>query len=322
MYRTLTGGFSFPLIRPIKQNKQPNSSYVPEKRIVQLHPIAPSDSSTADNTSLPTCGRSYNTSELTRVTSSLQQNADVTIVTAEGDKVTLSSGSQAQATYATYEELRYMGGHFAWFRDETLGLEVSREYSILVEGDLNKTELRDIGKAIRTIEKIMRDFLSGDIDHAAGKAMKISRLESISTLEASLQFERSLSVDQQFTEHVISEPIESAEDMTMIGDTITSDHIDKPVGEISQVVLDSGVQPAKLLKPIRKVFSRLIKEIPHAQTGFGHRPRLQAVRLIELHLLEKIRQLIEDRQNSDEKTIADKVDESADDNGIPEGTDD
>jgi hypothetical protein len=215
-----------------------------------------------------------------------------------------------------------MGGHFAQFRDEALGLEVSREYSILVEGDLNKTELRDIRKAIRTIEKIMRDFLSGDIDHAVGKAMKISRLESISTLEASLQFERSLSVDQQFTEHVTSEPIESAEDMTMIGDTITSDPIDKPIGEISQVVLDSGVQPAKLLKPMRKVFSRLIKEIPHTQTGFGHRPRLQAVRLIELHLLERIKQLIEDWQNTGQQAIPDNVDESADDNGIPEGTDD
>jgi len=259
---------------------------------------------------------------LNRVTRSLEQHADVTLVTAEGDRVTLSSGSQAQVTYATYEDLRYMRGCFAEFHGETFGLEVSREYSILVEGDLNKTELRDIGKAIRTIEKIMRDFLSGDIDHAAGKAMKISRLESISTLEASLQFERSLSVDQQFTEHVTSEPIESAEDMTMIGDTITSDDIDKPVSEISQVVRDSGVQPAKLLKPIRKVFSRLIKEIPHTQRGFGHRPRLQAVRLIELHLLERIKQLIEDRQNSDEKTIAGKVDESADDNGIPEGKDD
>jgi hypothetical protein len=318
----LTGGFSFPLIWPIKQNKQPNSIHVPERRVVQLHPIAPSDSSTADNTSLPACGRSYNTSELTRVTSSLQQNADVTLVTAEVDKVTLSSGSQAQVTYATYEELRYMGGYFAQVRDETLGIEVGREYSILVEGDLNKTELRDIRKAIRTIEKIMRDFLSGDIDHAADKAMKISKLESISTLEASLQFERSLSMDQQFTEHVTSEAIEPAEDMTMTGDTIPSDHIDKPIDEISQVVIDSGVQPANLLKPIRKVFSRLIKEIPDTQTGFGHRPRLQAVRLIELHLLERIKQLIEDRQNTGQQAIPDNVDERADDNGLPEGTDD
>jgi hypothetical protein len=268
------------------------------------------------------CGTSYNTSELTRVTSSLQQNADLTIITAEGDKVTLSSGSQAQMTYATYEELRYMAGHFAQSRDESLGLEVSREYSILVEGDLNKTESRDIRKAIKTIEKIMRDFLSGDIDHAAGKAMKISRLESISTLEATLQFERSLSVNQQFTEHVTSEPTESAEDMTMIADTITSDHTDKSIDEISQVVLDSGVQPTKMLKPIRKVFSRLIQEIPHTQTGIGHRPRLQALRLIELHLLERIKQLIEERQNTDQQAIPDNVNEPADDNGIPEGTDD
>lgn len=287
-----------------------------------MNPIGSSCSSTPGNTSLPTCDRSYNTSELTRVTSSLHQNADVTIVTAEGDKVTLSSGSQAQVTYATYEELRYMGGHFAQFRYEALGLEVSREYSIVVDGDLNKKELRDIRKAIRTIEKMMRDFLSGNVDHAVGKAMKVSKLESISSLEASLQFERSLSVDQQFTERVTSEPTESAEDMTVIGDTITAGHIDKLTGEMGQVVLDSGVKPAKLFRPIQEVFSRLMKETPHTQTGFVDRPRLQAAKLIELHLLERIKRLIEDWQNRGEQAIPDNVDESADDNGIPEGTDD
>ena len=173
-----------------------------------MNPIAPSDFSSSDKASLPTCSRSYNTSELNRVTRSLEQHADVTLVTAEGDKVTLSSGSQAQMTYATYEDLRYTRGCFAEFHSETFGLEVSREYSILVDGDLNEKELRDIRKAVRAIEKIMRDFLSGDIAHAAAKAMKISQLESISSLDASLQFERSLSVEQQVTGYVASEPAE------------------------------------------------------------------------------------------------------------------
>jgi len=318
----LTGGFSFLWISPIKQNKQLKRRHVKEGRIVQLNPIASSDSSTPSNTSLPSCDRSYNTSALTRVASTLQQNADVTIVTAEGDKVTLSSGSQAQVTYATYEELRYMGGHFSQFRGENLGLEVSREHSILVDGDLNKKELRDIRKAIRTIEKMMRDFLSGHVDHAIGRAMKVSKLESISSLEASLQFERSLSVDQQFTERVTSEPTESAEDLTVTDDAITAGHIDKLTGEMGQVVLDSGVKPAKLFQPIREVFSRLIKETPDTQTGSVDRPRRQAAKLIELHLLERIMRLIEDWQNTGAQALPDHVDDSADDHGIPEGTDD
>jgi hypothetical protein len=336
-----------------------------------LNPIAPSDSSSSDKASLPACSRSYNTSELNRVTRSLEQHADVTLVTAEGDRVTLSSGSQAQVTYATYEDLRYMRGRFAEFHSETLGLEVSREYSILVDGDLNEKELRDIRKAVRAIEKIMRDFLSGDIAHAAAKAMKIGKLESISSLDASLQFERSLSVEQQVTGYVASEPAEpgkransprldfdelsrvaaglasvsengklpygrrfpvptsrdcrdlqSEEHMTVMGDTITPDHIDKLAGDMSEVVRHSGVKPAKLLKPIQGVFSRLIKEMPGTQAGFVGRPRLQAAKLIELHLLERIKQLIEDWQNTGEKAILDNVDDSADDNGISEDTDD
>jgi len=325
-----------------------------------LNPIAPSDFSSSDKASLPTCSRSYNTSELNRVTRSLEQHADVTLVTAEGDKVTLSSGSQAQMTYATYEDLRYTRGCFAEFHSETFGLEVSREYSILVDGDLNEKELRDIRKAVRAIEKIMRDFLSGDIAHAAAKAMKISQLESISSLDASLQFERSLSVEQQVTGYVASEPAEprkrahspqlaagnasvsengklpygrrfpaaccrdlqSEEDMTVMGDTITPDYIDKLAGDMSEVVRHSGVKPAKLFKPIQRVFSRLIKEMPGTQTGFVGRPRLQAAKLIELHLLERIKQLIEDWQNNGQQATLDNIDDSAHDNGISEETDD
>lgn len=287
-----------------------------------MNPIASSDSSSLDKASLSTCSRSYNTSELNRITRSLEQHANVTLVTAEGDRVTLSSGSQAQMTYATYEDLRYMRGRFAEFHSETFGLEVSREYAILVDGDLNEKELRDIRKAVRAIEKIMRDFLSGNIARAADKAIKISQLESISSLDASLQFERSLSLEQQVTGYVASEPAGSEEDMTVMGDTITPDHIDKLAGDMSEVIRHSGVKPAKLLKPIQGVFSRLIKEMPGTETGFVGRPRLQAAKLIELHLLERIKQLIEDWQNNSEQAVIDNVDDSADDNGISEDTDD
>ena len=110
--------------------------------------------------------------------------------------------------------------------------------------------------------------------------------------------------------------------MTVMGDTITPDHIDKLAGDMSQVVRHSGVKPAKLLKPIQGVFSRLIKEMPGTQTGFVGRQRLQAAKLIEVHLLERIKQLIEDWRNNGEQAILDNVDDSADDNGISEDTGD
>jgi hypothetical protein len=314
--------FSFPLISPIKHIRQLKNLHVPERRIVQLNPIAPSDSSSSDKASLPTCSGSYTTSELNRVTRSLEQHADVTLVTAEGDRVTISSGAQAEVAYATYEDLRYMRGCFAEFHSETFSLEVSREYSILVDGDLNEKELRDIRKAVRTIEKIMRDFLSGDIAHAAAKAMKISQLESISSLDATLQFERTLSVEQQVTGYVASERAEPEEDMTAMGDTITPEHIDKLAGDVSQVVRHSGVEPTKLFKPIQGMFSRLIKEMPGTQTGFVGRPRLQAAKLMELHLLERIKQFIEAWQNTDEEALVDNVEDSTNDNGMSEAADD
>ena len=44
----------------------------------------------------------YNELLLTRIETSNQQNKDITIVTEEGDRVTISSSFQSQAVYSTY----------------------------------------------------------------------------------------------------------------------------------------------------------------------------------------------------------------------------
>ena len=158
-----------------------------------MHSIAPSHSITPVQASLDTGGTNYSISQSAQFTTSHHQNTDITIFTAEGDKVTLSSTSQFQATCATYNSFARTKGEFTWSRGQSLDLNISRELSILVDGDLDKQELKDINKAIKTIEKIMRDFLSGDIGNAVAKALRISKLESISSLEADLQFEQSIS---------------------------------------------------------------------------------------------------------------------------------
>ena len=62
----------------------------------------------------PTCGRTYairpqegtQSSRLTQVQAETHTSADITLVTAEGDKVTLSTDAVMQAAYTRYDACR------------------------------------------------------------------------------------------------------------------------------------------------------------------------------------------------------------------------
>ena len=286
-----------------------------------MNPITSYNYSTADYRSLASAGGSYSTTEFTRVTTSLEQNEDITIITAEGDKVTLSSDSQFQTTYATYEGLVHTKGNSASFHHENIGLEASRAISISVDGNLSKEELKDIDKAVRTIEKIMRDFLSGDIEHAIGRAMKIGKLKSISSLEANLRYERSMCLYQQLVKEVAFVPSELGEEITPRGDTVTADHVDKLTNEMIQVVRNSRIRPANLFKPIKKLFSYLFKELSETDNDFSDCPKLQIAKLIKSHLLERMSHLDENEQDVHEQVMLGSWNEG-DDEGIAGNVDD
>lgn len=256
-----------------------------------MYSIIPPLSLAPDCTNLDTGDVQYHTSQLTRARTSHQQNTDVTIYTAEGDKVTLSSSSQSQTTYVTYNSLAATQGEFTMFQGAGFNLNANRALIISVDGDLDKQELKDIEKALRTIDKIMRDFLSGDIGHAVASTLKIGKLKSILSLEASLQFKQSLSLEQQLVTEVTSSPIKVAENIMTKSDITALEHINKLADEMAEVVKGSGVKPAKLIRPIHGLFSQFFKE--HSRAHPLDSPRLTIAKLIKSNLMNRIKHLSE-----------------------------
>jgi len=246
-------------------------------------------------TSLESGEINYSTSQFTRATTSHQQNTDATIVTAEGDRVTLSWSSHFQATYTIYNSLARITGESTWLQGNEFLLETDRELTISVDGDLNWRELRDIQKAIKTIDSIIRDFLSGDIAHAVAKGLKIAQLESLSSLEASARFEQSVCLEQQLVTEITPCPPEPAEGITPKSDMTALEDIYRLTDKMMKVVQDSGVKPADLLKPLRKVFSQLSKEL--SREDHPDSPKLAKAELIKSDLLNRIEHLSEMEKN-------------------------
>jgi hypothetical protein len=134
--------------------------------------------------------------QATQIKVSQSQSADITIVTAEGDTVTLSSSKSAELSFATYSAQGQMGGSSGSISGMSAELHRTSEFSFTVDGDLNKEELRDIRSAIRTIQKAAKDVLKGHDEKAEARTAKLSNLNQIASIDADLEFNREVSVTQ------------------------------------------------------------------------------------------------------------------------------
>jgi hypothetical protein len=155
---------------------------------------SPLDNSTALNSQK--ASDSSASIQATQIKVSQSQTADITIVTAEGDTVTLSSSKSAELSFATYNAQGQVGGSSGTISGMSAELHRTSDFSITVDGDLNKAELKDIRSAIRTIQKAANDALKGHEEKAASRTAKLSDLDQIASIDADLEFNREVSVTQ------------------------------------------------------------------------------------------------------------------------------
>lgn len=137
---------------------------------------------------------------------SSSQHMDVQLVTAEGDKVTLSLDAKAAAMYGTFENAAADEESFSAAKGEFSAALYEREMTFTVEGDLSAEEKKDIRKALRTLDRMMHNFVNGDLKPMLAKAEKLQGLESIAGLEAHMSYERTVVVAQQTQVTAVSGP--------------------------------------------------------------------------------------------------------------------
>jgi hypothetical protein len=167
----------------------------------------------------PACDRSRGASEgaaqrLLAAAVSRETSARLTIVTDEGDRVTLSSRTAVSAGMGVYD-----------FRDrshavhaETMQFSLSRDFELSVGGDLSAEELKDIRRVMNGVEKVTRTFLKGDLDGAAAKAAKMGELGSLAGFDYAFE-QREAVVAAAVTQVVQAEPApEAASEAPAVGD--------------------------------------------------------------------------------------------------------
>jgi hypothetical protein len=146
----------------------------------------------------PTAQRSAQVSQFQMAAVSDSQWLDLSLMTKEGDKVTLSIDAKASALYAAFGEAQASddGEVNARWGEFSAG-QYEREVTLTVEGDLNRAERREIRKVLKTINKMMKNFMRDKLGPMMAKAGKLQGLHTIDTLQVSMAYERQVVVAQE-----------------------------------------------------------------------------------------------------------------------------
>lgn len=236
--------------------------------------------------------RSYQAEQSKTASLSLSQSTDLTIETDEGDVVTLSMDRWLDAGYASSSSLTYgSDGSFSMSKQEQFDLSAGKEFTVEVEGDLNKEEIKDIRKAVRAIRKIMKAFLSGDMDKMTKRAGRLENLDTISGIDAEFSYERQVSVASSSSVKVeIEQPVykaappEHVETQSPI-DRLTQ-RVDEITDEMAERVKNSGARRRPLMRAIKDLFAAYrdgrVEEAPEDKTGQA------VVTMIESAFVEKV----------------------------------
>lgn len=220
---------------------------------------------------------------------------NISLETAEGDKVTLSSASQTAFKYESYQsqsETRGRGelppprdqapsqpasaagppllpGLYEYQSMEYQSAELfafnrQSDFNLTIEGELSEEEWAEIRQALASIDEIMTAALNGEDPVAnAEKAVALLELDTISSLEADYRY-RSLTVIESRQNYTatgsLTGPAEGLGSRLAQADPVAAaeriqELLDKLTAALDEA-RDHGVEPKRLRTPVEELFAR------------------------------------------------------------------
>jgi hypothetical protein len=227
-------------------------------------------------------------SQMTSLTQHQQENTDITIITAEGDRVTHSSASERVADYQTYTGLARGKGAMARVQEKSYSMEVNQDLSITIEGNLSEEELNDIQEAIKILDKIMHEALTGNMDHALAMTQDVSVMGSISGFSASREVENTLSFMQQTIVETQTKGHDPADEIGPAIDSPSRDRFSLLIDKMTEVLNHQGFRKRKFIKPLNAYFSKLLKGISEKHGGPDKGRKMGMVHHIRSEILGRL----------------------------------
>jgi hypothetical protein len=191
-----------------------------------------------------------------QVNADTQTKADVTIMTAEGDKVTLSASTALHAMYTSYDMRGRVSDQRVAAHSNALQLTSSQQTTVTVEGDLSEAELADIQHLLGSLEEMVGDFLAGDLDGVMSQALSTDNLDSLAGFDATFVYTQQVTVEQRYT----AQGMVSQVPVTSSPARITGQSVQHLLDRMLKAVRESQADPEKLAKKLPKFATRLMEK--------------------------------------------------------------
>lgn len=147
---------------------------------------------------------------------SSSSSTEISITTKEGDVVTLSSEAFAELESFSYDKMGRIQNDNCLATScvsyRSMELSAGSSFTFSVEGDLSEGELDDIEEIVATLDSIMEEMASGDMDEAMGIALEMNGYETVSAFSADLSYSHSYNAYTEMaqTEHIPASEAEAA----------------------------------------------------------------------------------------------------------------
>lgn len=219
-----------------------------------------------------------------------EQSTEIAIMTDEGDKVMLSTQQHAEAALLSYEHLAYKNTRYDWEEIKWVDFTMEREVVLAVEGELNEQEIADIQSLLKELGGMLQAFLTGEnaSDSSPEVASDLDRFSTISAFEADFEYQTSVQywnveADQSTIQTgvrpqlaglaaptdastvAVSTPTPaSAPTASEVGPerpVLPRTEAEQAAGKMAKRVNESGLQPKRFLKRLKKFLKSLLKDM-------------------------------------------------------------
>ncbi len=229
-------------------------------------------------------------------------NTHLNFVTAEGDRVSLSTGSAITASFGTYTFQGLIEGQAVTFQSQQFSSSVRSDFNLVIEGDLNKQERENIEAFIKTAQDLLRTIQTGDVEDVAEAALSFGKLDSLASASLFFQQDTRVFLEARSTQLAIQEetPSQNASGRGINSGPGNSQTLEKLFEKIRKAQEKFQIDPERLSKRIPKFLNKLVETLEKhfsqtqsPRTFFDH---------IQKELLESLLQTQKDRTTEPDTT--------------------
>jgi len=199
----------------------------------------------------PSSGASRS-SDLTRVKASTETHTDLSIITAGGDRVTLSAESLFHLSSVDLNDHRTDQGPGLDLHAAASATQVLNSNEVFIQGQLDPQEEADLRQLVGKLEKVVSNFLGGDIEGALSKALKIGDLGTVASFQLDVQQSQQIVVTQQ---HTVADDAHAPQ--AQKGARDSQGNAPSLVNQIADSIEEAHIDVNKLLKRLPRVLRHL-----------------------------------------------------------------